>query len=191
MPLLSVTQVLNYFKDSRWYTEESRIRGNAVHDFCHKLTTKETSRNVASTMAEEKAEEYRDFYKSFMKWHSACSPLPLVAEERFSDPKLSLTGKPEFFGVINGQKGLGIIDFKTSSSTQPQWKFQIAAYAYLASLEGFDVEWGGSLSIKSDGKPAKLQYVFSYDSNDNRYLTSLQSVFFSLLDLVKKKKGVK
>lgn len=190
MSFLSVTQVLSFFKDTRWYTEESRVRGNSVHDFCYKLTTKETSENEALIIAEENIEKYGNFYKSFIKWNRACKPLPLVAEERFSDPKLLLTGKPDFIGLINGKKGLGIIDFKTSSSSQPQWKFQIAAYAYLASLTGIDVEWGASLSVKKDGKPAKLDYVFSYDLNDNKYLFSLQSVFFSLLDLVKKNKGI-
>lgn len=190
MSFLSVTQILNFFKDTRWYTEDSRIRGNAVHDFCYGLTTKGINKEDALALADEETEEYRDFYKSFLKWHDACKPLPLSAEERFSDSSLLLTGKPDFIGVINGKKGLGIIDFKTSTSKQPQWKFQIAAYAYLASLSGLNVEWGASLSVKKDGKPAKLDYVFSYDVDDNKYLFSLQSIFFSLLDLVKKNKGV-
>lgn len=187
MDYLSVTQVLGFFTDTSWYTPESKTRGNAVHEFCHDLTAKTISKDEALMTANKNSDGfgYGNFYHSFIKWHEACDPLPLMSEERLVDSSLGLTGKPDFIGVIRNKNGLGLIDFKTSAHVQPQWKFQVAAYVYLATINGFTIDWGATLSINKEGNTAKLDYVFVFDSIDNKYLKTLQKIFFSLMTLMK------
>jgi len=185
MDYLSVTQVLGFFTDTRWYTEESRVRGNSVHDFCNLLVTKNITLQDATKKYCNDNVPYKSFYQSFIKWSEVCDPLPLVAEERFADKKLGLTGKPDFIGTINGKKGLGIIDFKTSSHSYPQWDFQIAAYVYLATISGLKIDWGATLSIQENGTASRLKYTFAFNSVENKYLAALQGTFFSLLNISK------
>lgn len=191
MDYLSVTQILSFFTDTRWYTEESRIRGTDVHEFCHLLVTKNILRNKALEIANSDNVKYGSFYKSFIKWHEECDPMPLIAEERLIDTELGLTGKPDFIGVIKGKKGVGLIDFKTSTTIRSQWQFQIAAYVYLATIHNVHIDWGATLSIDKEGKAAKLSYVFILNSIDNKYLKTLQKIFFSLMSLARENIGEK
>lgn len=181
----SVTQVLSYFADTSWYTEESKIRGINVHAFCNELVTKYILADEATAISNQDSCKYSSYYQSFINWHKACQPLPLVAEERFVDSQRGFTGKPDFIGTMEGKKGVGLIDFKTSVHPQSQWHFQIAAYTHLAELSGLAIDWGASLSVRRDGKPAILEYVFAFNSMENKYLKALQKIFFSLLDIVK------
>jgi len=154
MELLSVTQVISNFIDTSFFTPESREIGSSAHSLLY--SELENKENIDY----EKYLVAGLFLDSFKLWNNIAMPSPIFLEKRLLDNSLVISGQPDFIGTMVGQDGIGIIDYKTSTSFQKHWNIQVCAYAYLAVINGINISWGGSLRIKKDGSMPIFNQVF-------------------------------
>jgi hypothetical protein len=143
---VSVTTVLGPFIDTRWFGEESRIRGTVVHAACCAF--------AGGLYHLPLPAEWQGYLDSFKKWCELARPEPLRVEERLVDHHLGLSGQPDFIGRIHGRLGIGIIDFKTAQSSAKWWPLQGAGYRHLAKVNDITTEWGFDLRLRADGATA-------------------------------------
>lgn len=174
----SVTEVISCFIETRFFTPESREIGSAAHDYFYDSM-------LLCTFGTKIDDKLRNlgYTDSFDKWFALAKPGIKFVEKRLTDESLCFSGKPDFIGTIEGQDGLGLIDYKTSNSYQKHWGLQISAYAHLAIRHGMDIKWGGSLRIRKDGSLPIFNQVF-IDGFDP-IGASLFSKFNAMLDLYK------
>ena len=141
--LPSVTEILNNFIDTEWFTEESRERGTAVHAACHA--------HLSGDYVLPLRDAWKGYFDSFRIWCDVVHPVVIMAETRLTDPFLKYCGQPDFIGTIRGRTGTGLIDWKTSLSPEKWHRLQGAAYRRLAHLDGHHTQWGGSIRLRADG----------------------------------------
>lgn len=120
----SVTQVLKRagYIDDRWYTEESRERGSAVHDLCeryaHGIRIDDAGRALSSL----------EYVNSFTEWLRRSKAYAIETENRI-DHFLNgrrYAGKFDLLAEIGGRRV--IVDYKTGTKA-PWHTIQVAAYA--------------------------------------------------------------
>jgi hypothetical protein len=91
------------------------------------------------------------FYESFLKWVQVAAPAFLSVEEEFKDERLGYKGHPDAIIRLAGEKRLTVIDYKTPMSLSRSWFPQIAAYAHLARVSGYDVHRGLAVRLRRNG----------------------------------------
>lgn len=117
-PLISVTQVLQLAGriDLTWFTEESRVRGQTVHDLTEKFDRGE------ALVIPPGLEGYMDAYAEFV---ATVRPIYLASEVAVTSELIGLGGRIDRVCRIWDQPGL--LDFKTGA--QSAWHgHQLAAY---------------------------------------------------------------
>lgn len=134
-------------------------RGTKVHKICEGII-----QGLGELAVEE---ETRGYVESFKLWWQKGHKV-VVVEKRFWDDDLHLTGQVDL--ILETEKGLTIVDLKTSSRPSPTWKAQGCAYAYLAKKSGYDVKSICFLHLNKSGKEAK---IYEYVPDDSFFLAIL------------------
>lgn len=147
--------------DTDWFTEADRERGTNVHNailtylrglYVPRLKIGQgyvdSFKPWADTMVQEirYADGYRFIDGVWLPYG------PLISQTGF-------TGRPDFIGVLKGDTGLSIVDWKTSLSVQKAWRLQVnGGYRLLAEENGFKpITRTLSLRLDRDGGPAKVK----------------------------------
>jgi len=161
----SVTEVLSTYIDKRWYSPASAEFGTQIHYSCKDILNGDLS-------YENETNIYAPSIKSFIEWIKITDPIPFTLEEKIINHKLPLSGRPDFIGTITGRDGYGIIDWKTSVSTQKWWPLQLSAYKYLADkYYEITIEWIATLRIrKKGGKALFNDYTPIYKQSLKKFL---------------------
>ena len=138
----SVTQILKRagYIDDRWYTEEARDRGSAVHEFCDRYANGIRFDDLGRPLA---SLEYVNACAAWMKNSRAYA----VQTEFKIDHILNgrrYAGKPDLLAEIASRRV--IIDYKTGGKA-PWHVLQIAAYALATNPDNAMV-----LYLKPDGR---------------------------------------
>lgn len=116
----SVTQILKArgFIDDRWFTEESRARGQAVHAACHYLDEEDLDWDTLDPIVVP----YVRAYEKFKIEHGF---IPHLMEHRVFNPTYMYAGTLDRTGWINEREVL--LDFK-SGAISPWVGLQLAGY---------------------------------------------------------------
>ncbi len=159
--LPSVTDILSPFIDKDWFTEESRLRGTAIHAAatCH-LT------GVWSLPLDP---DYQGYFDSFKRWADLMIDKIILVEERLIDPVFKYCGKPDLVAVLKGDAWNTLVDWKTSIAASKTWSLQVAAYRNLSVTDrGIDTSRGMCVRLKKDGKmPKPDEYAAKYIAYEN------------------------
>jgi len=140
--LPSVTSILRIFIDTRWMTEESRERGQAVHAACNAMLNGVYHYRLPG--------DWQLYVDSFSKWVDHADPKVILTEKRLVSGE-GWCGQPDLVCRINGKAGPGLIDIKTAQQCHKWHRLQGAAYRQLCYEDGIKTQWGGNLRLKSDG----------------------------------------
>jgi hypothetical protein len=206
----SVTEITRDSSSLAFYTPAHAARGNAIHDLCFNLLTKEGSNfedrysslrgeefeniydrgsfianqsSVRSALGFTLPEEHIGYATSFLNWMAVARPYPVVLEKVLIDSTYKISGKPDYIGMMRTKNGLGLIDWKTSIAKARNWKLQVVAYAYLLLLNGIKVNWAATLRIKKDGTMAIFDPVVCLDGlTDSEEYKKTVNDFFELYE---------
>lgn len=103
------------------------------------------------------------------------STLDFTKERRFYCEKTGITGQIDMIINVDGKRF--ILDWKTSARESLSWKLQAAAYQYLCSVNGIEIDHMTFVKLcKKGGKPK----TFTYDTYEHDL-----DIFFKCLELYK------
>ena len=169
--LPSVTETLKPWIDTRWFTEESAVRGNYAHDrvFCH-LTY--------SMFMEPKNEMYEVYFRSFLKFEPRIKEV-ILAEERLADHDLGFCGQPDLtFQDEDGLICLG--DWKTAKAIYKYWPMQLGGYSILLKTQkNIHADKGMIIRLRDDDGKDPLINVYSISECERLFRNNLE--IFKLL----------
>lgn len=123
--LPSVTEIIRTVKgliDDRWFNEEARARGTALHAAIH-------YHNEDALDLDTLDPRVRPYFMAYLKFVGETGFEPLHCEEHMAHPEYHYAGTFDCIGILNGAAGLP--DFK-SGGWSPWMDLQLAAYEELA-----------------------------------------------------------
>ena len=169
--VMSVTTILKEagMIDTQWFTEESRLRGTAVHEAVFY--------DIHNDLHEDGMHDIiRPYVQAWFKFKNDTDFLPLssMCEARMYHPIYEYAGTPDLIGRLNGR--MVLIDIKTGDC--PTARFQTAAYREFPKVRALSPA-RFSLRLFNDGKYKCLQH-----SDPNDFL-----VFLDALKKVRENKG--
>ena len=126
-----VTEALRPYQDFSFVNpdtlREAAERGSRVHALCE----------IALSGGDASCgEDEQPYVQNFLVFKERMIDEIVSVEERFYNDPLKFTGRLDLIARLKGDKGLSIIDFKTSAASQPTWRPQLAAYKILAEAAG-------------------------------------------------------
>lgn len=145
-----------------YFTDESRDRGTAVHEWC--------AAYGMGNYAVPLRKEWRGYCDSFKRWSDKYLVEILRCEERLVS-SIGYCGQLDLACEIEGQTGVGVVDIKTGAHAI--WhKIQVAAYRNLDSECGGGTKWGGVLRLKADGSmPIMDRTADNYGIDFNTFIS--------------------
>lgn len=154
--LKSVTQILKDAGriDTRWFDEESRIRGQAVHHGVFLDVDGDLDLDTIHPIVAPYMPGWFDF-----KAVSRFRPIVELCEKRQFHPVYLYVGKPDLVGLLNG--GPAVIDVKTGNSKTAG--LQTAAYADFPEIAALGKVRRFSLTLRRDGKFRLNEYTSAND----------------------------
>lgn len=141
----SVTQILKAggIIDGRWYTDESRARGTAVHVACDLYVRND----LDQTSLHPIVKPYFDAFLQFLL-DTKFNPMLELCEVPQYNPFFNYCGTPDLVGILNGRPVL--IDLKTGDAKQSA-RYQTAAYAEFPAIKVYS-PCRYDLRLFNDGK---------------------------------------
>jgi hypothetical protein len=149
----SVSDIIRPYIDTQWFTEESAMRGTAIHACCASY--------IQGLYFPKLKPEYQGYMDSFKKWADENIEDVILVEERLVDKDLEYCGQLDCVLRLKGHEKLFIVDLKTGKAMQRSHKLQLAAYLWLYALSdvgdipkrdvAFDAYHCITLRIKSNG----------------------------------------
>jgi len=119
--LPSVTDILSPWVNSQWFTRESCLRGDQVHE------------KISSHLKGEFFiidQDYDVYFQSFKKFENRIGEVVLV-EERLIDEDLGYCGQPDLVFIDSGDGVLTLGDWKTAVAVQKYYILQLGGYSIL------------------------------------------------------------
>jgi hypothetical protein len=119
----SVTQIISDagLIDDAWFTETSRLRGQAVHVACHYFDERDLESGWMETSP------HAGYVLAWEKFKAESGFVPDLIEQRMYNPVLGYCGTLDRTGKI-GQASI-LLDIKTSATRQDWHAVQLAGYA--------------------------------------------------------------
>lgn len=161
------SEILKPWVDERWFTETDRERGLAVH--------RAINGYIRGLYVPSLISIHQGYFNSFGKWAYSMIKDTAYAEGWINDAfgqtvafplwrwhgplvsKLGFTGTPDFIGLLTGDEGISVVDWKTSLSIQKAWQLQVSgAYRICAEDNGFAVKRCLTLRLDKEGGQAKV-----------------------------------
>lgn len=151
MEMPSVTTILSPFTDFSGIRpdvlEAAAKRGSRIHAAC--------AAHVQGLWADcYLGPEEKGYFKSFLDWSSRAVSEFHTIETEMIDTGFGYMGHPDAIIKMSGDNELSVIDYKTPAAESKTWLPQIAAYAHLSRLNGFDVRKGFVIRLRKDGGKA-------------------------------------
>lgn len=169
----SVTEILDPYIDTAWFTQESRDRGSAVHEHAAAYLNNQYKIPIKK--------EWRGYLESFKRWEEKYLVEVHMVEERLIDTVLGYCGQLDIYCELRGYPGPGVVDIKTGALAV--WHpIQLAAYRHLVDLQADKTRWGLVLHLKPDGSGGR---VYRLNSNIAQHF----NIFLSALNCFKFFKG--
>jgi len=163
----SVTEILNPYIDSTWFTDEAAERGTAIHAAA--------SAYLQGLFVPPLKPVWKGYFESFKKWSDIIDEV-ILTEERLTDANMGFTGQPDMIIKIKGDAGLSLPDIKTGQSKLKVWEIQSAAYRHLAkAVKGIDTIRGFPVRPKPDGSGVLPvgDYARNYQNDFNIFRSAL------------------
>jgi len=169
--LPSVTETIKPWIDTRWFTEESAIRGSYVHDriYCHL---------DYQMFMEPINPAYEVYFRSFQKFEPRIKDV-ILAEKRLADYDLGFCGQPDLIHI--DEDGLvSLTDWKTGKAIYKYWPIQIGGYSILLkSQENIKVDKAMIVRLREDDGKVPLVGVYCIKECERLFLNNLE--IFKLL----------
>ena len=151
----SVSDIIRPYVDTRWFTDESQIRGSAIHACCASY--------LQGLYFPKLKEDYQGYIDSFKKWADKNIEDVILVEKRLVDKDLGYCGQLDAVLKLKDHEKLCIVDWKTGKALMKSWILSIAAYAALEARRqhlGIDAYDCISVRLRCDQKPP-LVHVYS------------------------------
>jgi hypothetical protein len=168
----SVTKVLQPYADFSMIKPDvlqaASERGTAVHDACFAYATGLPSFGMD--------DDVKGYFESFKRWFDAMVKEVLLCEIRLIDEQHGFHGEPDL--VVKAKNGeVMLIDVKTPISKSKGWRLQMAGYARLCTLHGYEIDRIGSLRLSPKGKAPKMDWYEGNRDQDFAVFLSALNVF--------------
>lgn len=168
--LPSVSDILRPYLDLRWFDDESRERGSAVHAA--------VSSHLLGLFSPPLKDEHAGYLDSFKRWAADSIETVLLVEKRLIDPVQGYCGQPDIIAVLKGDNLNTLIDIKTSQAVQKYWRLQIGAYRSLAMTDAKILTGRGlSLRLKPDGSGCLADETLAVFTSDRNVFTGLLNAY--------------
>ena len=157
----SVSDILSPYIDKRWFTDESQIRGTAIHACCASY--------LRGLYVPKLKQEYQGYVDSFKIWADENIEDVILVEERLVDKDLGYCGQLDCVLKLKKHEKLCVSDLKTGKALQKSWILSIAAYAALEARRqhlGIDAYDCISVRLRCDQKPP---LVHKYSDNKKNF----------------------
>jgi hypothetical protein len=151
--LPSVSDIIRPYIDTKWFTDESRVKGTCIHACCASY--------IQGLYFPKLKSEYQGYMDSFKKWADKNIEDVILVEERLVDEDSGYCGQLDCVLRLKEHEKLFIVDLKTGKAMQRSHKLQLAAYLWLYALSdvgdipkrdvAFDAYHCITLRIKSNG----------------------------------------
>ena len=157
----SVSDIIRPYVDTRWFTDESQIRGSAIHACCASY--------LQGLYFPKLKEDYQGYIDSFKKWADKNIEDVILVEKRLVDKDLGYCGQLDAVLKLKDHEKLCIVDWKTGKALMKSWILSIAAYAALearrqqSSIDAYDCI---SVRVRNDQKPP---LVHTYSDNRGNF----------------------
>jgi len=167
----SVTDILKPYIDSRFFTDESRDRGEAVHAAI--------AAHLEGLWVKPLQPDWQLYVESFKRWADLVINEVILVEKRLIDPELGFCGQPDAILKLKGNDFLTLADWKTSQAFQDWWILQGVGYRHLAKKDG-GIETGQQLSVilKKNGSGCKVKQYDNFNYYFNIFIGVLNSYKF-------------
>ncbi len=177
----SVTTIIGFFLDKRWFKPEHTIRGSNVHLMCELDIEDPLDSGLYIP------EGLSGYYDSYLKWKKNIlqDKVVISKEPALKSEELGLIGHPDLIlADKDNLNNLTLIDYKTSKAKQKWWRLQLAAYKMMVDasdeVPGDVIEYG-SLRIRDGKKTLYNSYNGSYRKDLETFMEALRiSEFFKL-----------
>ena len=157
----SVSDIIKPYIDDRWFTDECRIRGNAIHACCASY--------LQGLYFPKLKEDYQRYMDSFKIWADKNIEDVILVEKRLVDKDLGYCGQLDAVLRLKEHEKPCIADWKTGKALQKSWILSIAAYAALeAKCEDLSIDAYDCISVRvrNDQKPP---LVHTYSDNRGNF----------------------
>ncbi len=120
-------------------------------------------------------DDVRGYFDSMLKFWGNGYPIKEI-ENRLYCEEHFLTGEPDL--LIEGPKGLTLIDWKTSVKENATWTIQASGYAHLCKQNGYEIRDIWFIKLDKLGKDPE---VFKYKKDISFFMRCLEiyKMFFS------------
>jgi hypothetical protein len=140
--------------------QKAADRGTKVHKICE---------GIISGLGEfEIDDDTKGCVESFKLWWAEGHHV-IEMEKRFYDDERQLTGQCDL--IIKTDKGLCIVDLKTSYKLSKTWRAQGSAYAMLARQAGYDIQ---NIMFIHLNRLGKYPDIYEYPVDDSFFLAILR-----------------
>ena len=125
-------------------------RGTAIHTYCTAWV-----RNLWVAQVEP---EYEPYFRAFIDW--AALHIEAVSETalRLYDDEKMFTGELDMIVKMRGTDKVMILDIKTSANKSKAWPLQLAAYAHLCKVNGYQFDGVLNVHLKKESKKGSASY---------------------------------
>lgn len=183
----SVSDIIRPYIDTQYFTEESKVRGTAIHACCASY--------LNGLYVPRLKPEYQGYIDSFKTWADENVDEVIKTETRLIDEDLGYCGQLDAVLRLKDHENVCIVDWKTGKALQKSWILSISAYAWLytryAALEAkcehnpIDAYDCISVRLRCDQKPPLVHKYFDNQENFDVFKGMLKSYIFF------KRKGAK
>jgi len=135
-------------------------RGTIVHNIC--------SAKIEGIGYPPYHEKYQGYIDSFDQWSKDKKFIENLSR-LYCDEHL-ITGEVD--NIYEDEKGLVLVDWKTSKKEGNTWKYQGSAYSYLCKKAGYDIKRIEFVKLSHDGS---YPIVYTYDERFDIFLKKLET----------------
>ena len=157
----SVSDIIRPYINTKYFTDECRIRGTAIHACC--------ASHIQGLYFPKLKPEYQGYMDSFKEWADENIEDVILVEERLVDEDLGYCGQLDTVLELKDHEKPCIVDWKTGKTLQKSWILSIAAYAALEARRqqlGIDAYDCISVRLRCEQKPP---LVHEYSDNQNNF----------------------
>ena len=123
----SVSDIIRPYINTKYFTDECRIRGTAIHACCASY--------IQGLYIPKLIPMYQKYIDSFKIWADENIEDVILIEERLVDKDLGYCGQLDAVLRLKDHEKPCIVDWKTGKALQKSWILSIAAYAALEARE--------------------------------------------------------
>lgn len=151
----SVTEVIG-FVNARAFMDipperlaVAQDRGNVFHALA--------AAHARQTFIAEVPESCAGRFVSFQEWFDHYVVKTVLVEQELVHPTLHYCGTPDWAGLLLGDRGNTLLDWKTPLAFSKAWRLQVAAYRELCNVNGIPIDRIGTLQPHPNGGRAKFR----------------------------------